>query len=205
MYPNSYTFLLSPLETFGRLGELAMELVNKLFATATAGGVIDKGACMARAWMNWVSERATVMASNVFVALDVPLLFELVLVGVHSWQEQLFQLQMLPKGCFICFLTVRLLLNTDSSFIILSLLWHILSSSGGCGRRRSSWQRHLVTTSFVGRNAFFQLQTFLQCCFDCLSSARLVFVTYCSLIPFSILYNMHTHTHTLILVFLSFL
>ena len=150
--------MLLPLEKFGRPGKPAMELINKLFATATAGGVIDKGACMASALRNWLSERATVMPSNVFVALDVPLLFELVLVGVHSWQEQLFQLQMLPKGYFICFLTVRRLINTDSSFIISSLLWHILSGSGGCGRRRSSWQRHLVTTSFVRRNEFFNFR-----------------------------------------------
>lgn len=47
--PNGYTFVPISVETFGRLGKPAMELINKLAATAAAGGAVEKSAFMANA------------------------------------------------------------------------------------------------------------------------------------------------------------
>ena len=45
--PNGYTFVPISVETFGRLGKPAMELINKLAATVAAGGAVEKSAFMA--------------------------------------------------------------------------------------------------------------------------------------------------------------
>ena len=47
--PNGYTFVPISVETFGQLGKPAMELINKLAATAAAGGAVGKGAFKAGA------------------------------------------------------------------------------------------------------------------------------------------------------------
>ena len=47
--PNSYTFAPTTMETLGRLGKVAVELINKLASIAAEVGEGEKGAFMASA------------------------------------------------------------------------------------------------------------------------------------------------------------
>ena len=52
--PNGYIFVPISVKTFGRLGTAAMELINKLAATAAAvGEAVEKDAFIAGAWRGW--------------------------------------------------------------------------------------------------------------------------------------------------------
>ena len=44
-----YAFLLLLMHTIGRIGDPAMELLNKLFENTVAGGAVERGAVMAGA------------------------------------------------------------------------------------------------------------------------------------------------------------
>ena len=102
--PRSYAFMPLSTETFGQMGMASTVLINKLSARAV-GESMGKGALLASS----LTELSVSLCKGSGVLYRCSLGFLLVLVGVCSWQECLFQLWTFPKRYVDCFSSARLL------------------------------------------------------------------------------------------------